>query len=491
MKAILAAALVSSSFGAVAADRVATVAMENLPAALASPFRAAQLHTSALFDPLVRFDAEGRLQPALAISWENRDPLTWRLTLRPSVSFSNGTPLDAAAVVTAIDYLANEATFDDLTKREVPPLAGATAVDALTVDIRTVEPVPLFPRYATAIQIPEPHLWTSLGRERFARAPVGTGPFKAETIAATRWSLAANPSSWRAPQVDRLELLMLPDAAARIQALQSGRIDVSTVVAPDQIADIEASGGQVRSYLSPAVYGLVLITTRGGPLADVRVRRALNMAVDRERIITQLLAGLTVPANQPAARVSFGYDPEIPPYGHDPDAARALLAEAGYPRGFAFTLDANVGGSAADTSVWLQVQADLRAVGVAMEIRTMPNAVYLERVNRMEFEGDAFPMAWPSAPPLDVWRALQVHSCLRPVPWFCDQGIMPTLMAARTEWDESRALALRREVGRHYHDAAPALFLYELPALVGLGPRVREFAYANGVIAFDRLTVAD
>jgi peptide/nickel transport system substrate-binding protein len=482
--AVLLAAALS---GPVTAADTIRFAVEDLPARFAHPFRSAQQILAAIFDPLTAFDEAGTLTPVLATGWENRDPLTWRLTLRSGVRFSNGAVFDAAAVITAVEHLIRVATVEEIVKRQVPFLAAATAVDSLTVDIVTAEPVPLFPRYASAILIPEPGAWRALGPDAFARQPIGTGAFMADQIASKRWTLSAAPSAWRQAKVSGVELLMLPDTSARVQALESARIDVATVVGADNIEAIEAGGGRVLRQLSPAVYGFTLITTRGGPLADRRVRQAINLAVDRKTIIDQLLGGTTIAANQPAARVAFGHDPAIADYPYDPTAAKRLLAEAGYPDGFAFQLDAPLGASAGDTSVFQRIQADLKAVGIAVTIRTMPNALYLERVNRTEFEGDAFPIAWPAWPTLDVWRALQVHSCLRPVPWYCDRAITDKMLAARAEWDTERALALRREIGRHYHDDAPALFLYELPALVGLGPRVKSFRRTNTIIAFHDL----
>ncbi|MBM3513935.1 MAG: hypothetical protein FJX59_09485 [Alphaproteobacteria bacterium] len=476
--------LMGLATGAAAAESGVRIAVEDLPPTFAHPFRAARVVTAAIFDPLTAFDADGRLYGVLATGWENRDPLTWRFNLRRNVTFSNGAPLTADAVVAAIDDLVQVATDEELTKREVPMIASAVAVDGLTVDIVTVDPTPLLPRYVAAIMIPEPNQWRRLGREAFARQPVGTGPFVARELTRDRWRLAAATGAWRRPKVDEIEVQMVPDTSARVQALASRQVDIATVLGPDHIDTVAAAGGRMLTGVNPSVYGFTLITTRGGPLADRRVRTALNLAIDRKTIIDRLLGSTTAPANQPAARGVFGHDPEIPPYPFNRDAARRLLAEAGYPNGFAFTLDAPLGASASDTSIFQQVQDDLRAIGVAMTIHTMPNAVYLTKVNRTEFEGDAFPIAWPSWPSLDVWRALQVHSCLRAIPWYCDPAITAKMLVARSTWDQTEALRLRREIGRHYHDDAPALFLYELPWLVGLGPRIKSFRIANSMIEF-------
>jgi peptide/nickel transport system substrate-binding protein len=494
MRTILLAVLMWCLHG-VAGAATLRVAVDVLPPSMGNPFRSSLAPTvyatGAIFDALTKFDAEAALQPALAIKWQNIDPLTWRFHLRPDVTFSNGAPFTAEAVVNAVDYLVNgaSASLEGL-KRELNILKTARAVDALTVDIVTTEPVPLFPRYASALMIPEPGQWRSLGRDGFARQPVGTGPFKADALTTNRWRLSAFANSWRRPKIDALEILMLPDTASRVQALEAGRVDIALVLGPDNIAQVEAAGGHMQSGLVSSVYGLTLITTRGGALADARVRRALNLAVNRERIVASLMAGRTIAANQPAARSALGYDPSIPPYAYDPMAARKLLAEAGYPNGLKFVLDAQTGASAGDTAVFQQVQSDLREIGVDMRINTLAPTLYLNKIAQTDFDGDAFPIAWPSWPILDVWRAFQIHSCLRPVPWFCDQALMPKMQAALSEWDEAKAVALRRELGRVYHDAAPAIFLYELPLFVGVGEKVRAFSIFSNLIAYDTIELA-
>jgi peptide/nickel transport system substrate-binding protein len=472
------------------------VAVEALPLSQGNPFRSSLAptiySTAAVFDTLTRFNDKAELQPALAVRWENIDALTWRFHLRPDVTFSNGAPFTSDAVINAVGYLASDDANREGMKRELAILKSAKAVDELTADIVTTEPAPLLPRYVSALPLAEPNTWRKLGREKFALAPVGTGPFRVDRIGANAWKLSKSPTAWRQPKISGLEILMLPDTAARVQALEAGQVDVAMVIGPDNIASIEEGGGRVETYQVASVYGLTLITVRGGkpisgPAADARVRRALNMGVNRERIVAALLGGRTIPANQPAARMAFGYNPDIAQYPYDPAAAKKLLAEAGYPNGFKFTLDAPTGASAGDTAVFQQVQADLRDIGVSMAINTMPYTLYLNKTNTVDFSGDAFPIAWPSWPQLDVWRALQIHSCFRPVQWFCEPSLTAKMRDALSEWNEARALKLRREIGQTYHDLAPAIFLYELPLFVGMSSRVKNFALFSNRVAYDHI----
>jgi peptide/nickel transport system substrate-binding protein len=201
------------------------IAVDALPPSLGNPFRSSLAptvySTAAVFDTLTRFDSQAVLQPALAVRWENIDPLTWRFHLRPGVVFSNGAPFTADAVVNAVEYLVSDAANREGMKRELTVLKAARAINDLTVEIVSTEPVPFFPRYVTALPLVEPTLWRTLGRDGFALKPVGTGPFKVDKIAANRWELSVSATSWRKPKLARVEILALPDTAARSQALEA------------------------------------------------------------------------------------------------------------------------------------------------------------------------------------------------------------------------------------------------------------------------------
>lgn len=478
-----------------AAEKTLRVALESLPLSQANPFRTSLSPSiysiAAIFDGLTQLDTNGKLVPALAVRWESVDALTWRFYLRPGVKFSNGTPLTSDAFVTAVNHLVSEEGLKEGLRQEIGMLKGARAIDELTLDITTTEPVAAFPRYASAIMAAEPDQWRKLGRDAFGRDPIGTGPFKADKIDATRWDLSAFTGSWRKPKVDKLELLMLPDASSRVQALESNGVDVAMIISPDNIDALEASGAQVKHFISATVFAITLMTERDGPFADVRVRKAVNMAIDRNRITTGLLAGRTIPTGQPATRQVLGYDPTIQPYPYDIAKAKALLAEAGYPKGFAFTLDAPTSATASDSLIFQQIQSDLRDANINMRINTMPYPVFLTKTVRTQFDGEAFPIMWTSWPTLDVLRSMKAHSCQREVPWFCDKSMTPMLAAAASEPDEAKGLALRQEISKLYYDQAAGVLLYELPIFVGLGPNVSGFDMIGYRIFYDQIELKD
>jgi peptide/nickel transport system substrate-binding protein len=460
------------------------LAVDILPPSLGNPYRTSLPPTiwtnGAMFDALTRFDDAGQVQPALAVSWEKTDALTWRFKLRAGVTFHNGEPLTAEAVVVAVKYLASDDAIREGIKREIGILKDARAVDALTVEISTTEPAPQMPRYMTGLMIGAPKAWQAMGRDAFARKPVGTGPLRMMDMGNNVWKLDAYPTAWRPTKLEGLEVIAVPEATGRTSGILSGRIHIAMSLNPDNLQLLEQAGHKGLTDVDPAIFGLSFILFKTSPLQDVRVRRALNMAVNRQRIIDALLAGATVTTGQPAARRVAGYQPDIQPYPFDPQAAKRLLAEAGYAKGFAFTLDAATGIDANDAAIYQQIQADLRDVSVTMNIRTMPAVQYYNALGRTDFQGEAFPVDWQSWPTVDVTRSVLAHSCQRPLPWYCDQSIMPTLIAARTEFDDAKASAARRQLAQHYHDQAPALFLYESPTFIGVSTKVKNFKLING-----------
>jgi peptide/nickel transport system substrate-binding protein len=488
-------ALSTLAFIATASAEPLRLATDILPPSLGNPYRTSLPPTvwtnAALFDALTRFDENGKVVPSLATSWEKIDATTWRFKLRPGVKFHNGEPLTSDAVVTAVKYILSPDAVREGILREIGVFKDARAVDDMTVDIITTEPAPQMARYMTGLMIGEPKAWRTLGRDEFARKPVGTGPFQMTEMGATLWKMAPFKDAWRPTKLDGFEAVAVPDAAARTAGVMAGRLHIAMTLSPDNLSVLEDAGHTGVRAIDPAVFGFSFILFKQSPLQDVRVRRAINMAVNKQRIIDGLLNGATVPASQPAARSVLGHDPSIKPYPYDPATAKTLLAEAGYPNGFSFVMEGATGIDPNDTAIFQQVQADLKDVGITMEIRTMPAVQYYNALGRTDFAGEAFPGEWQSWPILDVTRSVLAHSCQRLKPWYCDEGIMKTIVAARTEFDDAKALELRHQIAKHYHDQAPALFMYESAQFIGVSSKVKNYKLLNGThFAFSEMELS-
>lgn len=505
LAAVVAAVVLALSSVANAADAPIKNAkiklgLDSLPLSFGNPYRTAQLPSiyviSAMYDGLTHIEVDGTLKPALATSWESEDNLTWRFTLREGVVFSNGTPLTAEAYKVAVDYLASDEAIREGLTREIPKLKSARVVDAKTIEITLAEPDALFPRSAAALPVAEPNEWKRLGRDVFSKSPIGTGPFKVVDWQPNRILLTAHEKSWRRPKIKDLEIVAIPDVSSRTQAALAKQIDVALGLSPDAMSSFEEEGLQAVRVATAQVSVWSFMLQRDGqrvegPLQDKRVRQAMTMAVNRQLIIDAILSGNGRVASQGATPIVYGYNPNLKPRPYDPEAAKKLLAEAGYPKGFKMTMMTTASAVGAETEVHQRVAADLALVGIEVEIRTTPVPQYLQLLSRGAFTTDAFSVTYPADPNIDAIRPLRIHSCLRREAFYCDERIMPKIQAALTARTDAERIKLRHEILAWYADEAPALFIYEGMRFAGLAANVRGFEDAHGVIAYEKLDIAD
>ncbi len=470
------------------------LALHELPPGRGYPYRVMTMPSlyslSAIFDGLTRIDRDGVVRPWLAKTWAQTNDLTWVLELRDDVVFHNGRPFTADTVVHAVTYLAGRGGTGEAVATEMAFLDSATALDDHTVEIRTNIPVPILPRFLPVLHMVEPESWESLGRDAFALHPVGTGPFKAESFEAARITLSAHTESWRPPQLDRLEILAVPDATARVQGLMSGSVDVALALGPDDRETIEQTDGTFLGWRSEMVRTISFVLTEGpSPLDDVRVRQALNLAIDRKGIIDGLLGGLTVPASQGATPAAEGYNPYLEPFRYDPDRARTLLADAGYENGLSFTAEAVIGANGSDSAMYQQVARALSEVGVELIITPVTIAHLFDHFERGGWHGKAFGMVYTMEPIIDVIRTLRNNSCDRPAPWYCDVEATSMIQDALTEQDTVKRIALKQNLMARYRDNAAAIFLWPELRFAGLAPGVSGYDDVHGFISYDTLNV--
>lgn len=333
------------------------------------------LYLEPAYDPLIYRAPDGGYRPRLATSWRylGGGNTAFELTLRTGVVFSDGTPLTADAVKANVDHFraaaGQAAAF-------LAPVTGVTAVDRYTVRITTSAPHPQLPAVFTqdyfAGNMISPAALAQPGK--LATASCGAGPYvlsTADTVAGDHYTYLRNTRYWnpKAVRYDRLVLRVLPNENTALDALRTGQVDV--VTGSHAIAGGARSAG-MGTAASPAIVSGLQLNDRAGalcrPLGDVRVRQALNLAVDRKKITKALLGGDGIPTDQPAAPGQDGWNPS-PYYAHDPARARQLLAAAGCPNGF--TLPALIPASPAYPADMAQaIAADLRRVGVTLAITT-------------------------------------------------------------------------------------------------------------------------
>jgi ABC-type transport system substrate-binding protein len=296
----------------------------------------------ALWD-LSSADKASGLMPGLATSWrvDEADRKRWIVELRQGVKFHDGSPFDADAAVWNFDSIFNnqapqfEGTRSALVRGRVTSYAGVEKLDTHRIALTTRVPDATFPYQMAFIWFASPTHWRALGGDwaKFAMNPSGTGPYKVTGITPRqRADLEANRDYWdpkRIPKAARTALLPIPDGSARVAALRSGQVDLVESLPPDTIPSLRAARFQVVQNAYPHIWAWRLNVTEGSPFADLRVRRAANLSIDRVGIVA-LLSG--------AAQAALGkVTPDDPWFGqptfrlrYDLNEARRLMTEAGY-----------------------------------------------------------------------------------------------------------------------------------------------------------------
>ncbi len=370
-----------------------------------------------LFDRLVNTDGQSRMIPGLAESWQAVAPNVWEFRLRRGVRFHNGNAFTAEDVAFTIQRVPNVPNSPSSFAIYTRPIRNVEIVDEYTIRLTTEGPYPLLPQDLTNIYILDRETHQNATTEDFnaGRAAIGTGPFRLVTYRnGDRIELERNDSYFGdRPAWQRVNYRMITNDSARTAALLAGDVE-----AIDQVptADLSKLRGDQRVALSQAI-GLRLIflgldhmrtdaspfiTDNDGrpiprnPLKDVRVRRALSMAIDRQAIVDRVMEGAATPAGQFLPPGIFSYVPDLAPPRFDPDGARRLLAEAGYPNGFRIQLNGPNDRYPNDGRIVQVIGQMWTRIGVRTSVEAQPWTTFVARAARQEFS--AFLIGWGSNP---------------------------------------------------------------------------------------------
>jgi peptide/nickel transport system substrate-binding protein len=429
----------------------------------------------ALFDHLVERDFEGNIVPGLALSWTIVNTATLEFELRDDVIFHNGEPFTAESVKFSVERM--------LAEEEAPNQGKFTAIDSVeivddnTVQLKLNRPDgTLLDSLTSRLAMLPPSYFAEVGAEGFAKAPIGTGPFSfVEWLPDDRITLVANEDYWQGsykgtPQVDIVVFRPIPEAATRMAELQAGGVHMIQDVLPDQMDDLEEAGLTVIVNEAFQLQYVFFVTDdESAPTHDIRVRQALNYAVDVEAIIENLLAGLGTHIASPIGPGYLGYNPEVEPYPYDPEKAMALLAEAGYADGFATALDTTTAGH---TDVIDAVAGYLSEVSVDATIREYElgqfNQNWIDRTQSMLWAA-----RWGNTP--DPQSIELFASCNGWISRYCNEEVTAHLEAARDTLDQD-------ERAEHY--AAASELMNEDPLAIYLNTATQIYGLATGVENF-------
>lgn len=478
-----------------AAVSTITVAVPGLPPSQGNPFKEGPgtpgIHTyAAIFDALTRVDNKGIVRARLATYWKLMDPTTWRFTLRQGVKFSNGEAFNAAAVKATVDFIVSaDGRKLVIGSTELISLTGANVVGDYVIDLKTKDINATLPAQLAALYIVAPKAWVAAGQDVFAKAPIGTGPYKVDSISTTRIEMSAFADSWRKPKADKLVIIPLADAASRLQALQSGQVNMVAGINPDQIATAKKAKARVISVPAPQVMSLAFKVEGGGPVKDVRVRQALNYAVNKVAIADGLLAGKGKAATQGTTPSVFGYNKAVIGYPYDPAKAKELLTAAGYGNGLTLAADITVGSFPSDNLIYQAVKADLAKVGVILNYTTITFSQWLPQYNANSWKGDAFGLSWNSAPRGDASRPYAIFVCKPVGAFYCNAEEDALIKSASIALNATKRLAILKEVAVKVTASAPALYIVEQIDLYAIGKGVYGFSAGNRAIAYENIYV--
>lgn len=357
---------------------------------------------SNIFESLSDISPEMEVVPLLATSWQNIDPHTWEFKLRQGVTFQDGQPFDAEdvqySIRRAIDWKPSRL------RSEIPTVDHVEIVDPHTVHIITSVPDAILPtRMASLFILDKESSVAGLaagGDDWLATNPNGTGPYRLESwIKDSELILSAHDGYWGGrPEVRRLNFVATTNEATRIASFLNGNIDILVNVPVGDVQRVEATPG--FAVLTQPSLRLIYLgldcgrdTSPGvpgsppNPLKDVRVRQAIYAAINEDLIVEKVMNGFAEPAGQLFPEGVIGYDPSIERQPYDPDLARRLLAQAGYPNGFKVRLDSPNDRYINDEGIASAVAGQLARVDIEVEVQAMPKARFfpLEQAGNSSF----------------------------------------------------------------------------------------------------------
>jgi peptide/nickel transport system substrate-binding protein len=358
-----------------------------------------------VFEALVAQDEQQRLKPGLAESWKPLDDTTWEFKLRKGVKFHDGSDFTAADVIASFKRAPAVPNSPSSFGLFVRPIKEATAPDPHTLRLRTEKPHPLLPNDMISVAIISRKLQDAKTEEfNSGKAMIGTGPYRfAEYVAGDRVVLTGNSSYWGAkPAFGKVRFRMITNSAARVAALLAGDVQmiegVPTADIPKLSKDARVSLASVvsnriiylhldqhREKASPFVTDAAGKPLEANPLRDPRVRKAISKMIDRNAIASRIMEGQAQPAGQLLPETFFGTSKKLKAEKYDPDGAKKLLAEAGYPNGFGITLHTPNNRYINDEKVAQAVAQFLTRGGIPTKVDAMPSAVFFSRGSKLEF----------------------------------------------------------------------------------------------------------
>ena len=417
--------------------------------------------TRHIFDSLLTRDINMELVPQLAESIQMLDPLTWEVILREGIRFHNGEVFDAQAAKFSIVRLVDP-------QQGSPQLPSVSMIEAVEVmgdykiHVITKNPYPLLPSRLTMAMVPPGYI-SEVGNEVFSERPVGTGPYIFE-----HWKkdeevvLVRNDDYWMGKTAfEEVIFKVIPESSVRIAELMSGQVDLIGNIPPHQVSVLENNEHiKILTVPSGRIIFIQWVTDSDSPIADPRVREAIQYAVDMETIVETIFEGYAKRISQPLTVNDFGHHPEIEMQKHDPMKARERLAEAGYENGISLVLDGPMGRYSLDKEVMQAIQGQLEAVGIEVTVNFNEWGVHVGKILDRKME-NGYLIGWGSSLfDADATLYPNFHSSSR-ISFFANQKVDQLLDRARETMDPVARLECYHEALEIITAEAAVLALYQ------------------------------
>jgi len=442
---------------------------------------------SVIYEALVKLDAQGRYRPALAEQWDlSEDARSWTFHLREGVTFHNGDVMNASDVVATLGRVLDPSIGGAFGTQGVYisylGTAEISAPDDMVVRIVTEEPMADLLDLVVDMPIsPVSEL------DRLPEAYVGTGPYRVVELGDTRVVVAAHDDYWGGtPEHDEIHWLAEADPERRVDAVLDGRADIAAGIGIGGRDRIVEDGGALAHERDGGLAIIFMVNALEGPGRDRRVRQALNHALDVDAIIEEIRHGAAKPLSGYLPPNHFGYDPETPPYTYDPDRARSLLAEAGYPDGLTLTFDIPQVMPDEMPELARMMVEQYGEVGITVNVVEHEDRSGYSQMVREKRINDA---AGFDSSPRSTYRVLRekIHSGLRGPWWegYENEEVDALIEEAQATVSDTDRQATYRRIYSIIRDDAPWIFLYNPTLYWGVGPTMMDWEpRADGLLVF-------
>jgi peptide/nickel transport system substrate-binding protein len=437
-----------------------------------------------IFDQLVSRDpATGEFKPSLATKWETPDPSTWTFTLRPDAKFHDGSPVTSADVKATLARIADK-------KGPIQPLWATldtvdtpnpqTAVMKFKAPIGTVLASAALLNVLPAGKMDAPDFFSK---------PIGSGPFKVTAFKPdAEVDLDANTAYWGgAPSLQSIVFRIIPETVARITAIDTGEIDLTWTIPPDQLPKLKQNNNITIAPTPSYTYYFLWMNAKHPVFADKRARQALCYAVDVDSIVKNLLAGIGTRAQAPIPSTVFGFAPQTP-YAYDPKKAQQLLTDAGVKPGTEIDLIWQPTGGPQIKEITDAIISYWSAVGLKVKNDQQESGVWLDNLLKLNWDGDLQTNGVLTGDADFTLRRLYLSSANRN--GYANPDLDKLLNDAAGTVDQKQRATLYAQANKIIWDDAVGLFPFELLENFVFSKKVTGFVPpANGIPSFASVTL--